>query len=139
MRVTNEILGRTFELTSPPRRIVSLVSAATETIAALGYKDRIVGVSPYCSRYVEGLSAPVVGDYLNADLDTVRAVNPDLVLVTAGVQLPLARKLAAAGLPVYVLPLPVSRHGILENMVTIGGLIGCIKLAREFCRRYAMQ
>ena len=139
MRVNCEILGSSFELASPPRRIVSLVSAATETIAALGCGERIVGVSPYCARYVDVLNAPVVGDYLTADPEVVRAVKPDLVLLTAGVQLPLARKLAAAGLPVYVLPLPASRYGILENIVTTGGLLGRVKAARELCWYHTLQ
>jgi ABC-type Fe3+-hydroxamate transport system substrate-binding protein len=133
MRVVCEPLGSTFRLEAPPRRIVSLVSSATETLAALGCLDRIAGVSPYCARYVDGLAAPVVGDYLQADPEAVRAVNPDLVLVTCGVQLPLGHRLAAAGLPVYALPLPASRFGIWENTLTIGALLGRMEEARALC------
>ena len=130
MRVSCELLGGSFELPAPPRRIVSLFSGATETVAALGGRDLLVGVSPYCARYVEGLEAPVVGDYVRADADRLRAVSPDLVLLTSGVQLPLARRLAAAGLPAYALPVPASRFGILENVVTVGALVGRVEAAR---------
>ncbi|MHB8836616.1 MAG: ABC transporter substrate-binding protein [Candidatus Methylomirabilia bacterium] len=135
MNVACELLGNTFALPAAPRRIVSLVSAATETVALLGGLDRLVGVSPYCSRYVPGLAAPVVGDYLKADIDALRALTPDLLLFTAGVQLPLARRCAAAGLPAFAVPVPASRFGILENIVTVGALIGGIEPARGLVDR----
>ena len=92
--------------------------------------DRIVGVSPYCARYVPDLAAPVVGDYLRADIEALRALEPDLLLFTSGVQLPLARRCAAAGLPAYAFPVPASRFGILENLVTVGALVGRVDAAR---------
>jgi len=52
------------------------------------------------------------------------------VLLTAGVQLPLARRCAAAGLPAYALPVPASRFGILENIVTVGALVDRIGPSR---------
>ena len=137
MKIACELLGNSFELPAAPRRIVSLVSAATETVAQLGGLDRLVGVSPYCSRYVPGLDAPVVGDYLKADIDALRALAPDLLLFTAGVQLPLARRCAAAGLPAYALPVPASRFGILENIVTVGALVGGVEPARALVDRMA--
>jgi ABC-type Fe3+-hydroxamate transport system substrate-binding protein len=79
----------------------------------------------------------VVGDYLKADLDGLRALAPDLLLFTAGVQLPLARRCAAAGLPAYALPVPASRFGILENIVTVGALLGDLAPARGLADRMA--
>jgi ABC-type Fe3+-hydroxamate transport system substrate-binding protein len=102
---------------------VSFVSSATETLFELGCGAAVAGVTPYCARYVEGLAAPVVGDYLKADLGALKALRPDLVLVTLGIQAAFARRMAAAGLPVYALPLPASRHGILENQLTVGALM----------------
>lgn len=131
MKISCEVLGSRFELAEAPRRIVSLVSAATETVAALGAQELLVGVSPYCSRYVAGLRAPVVGDYVAADVAALRALAPDLLLLTSGVQLPLARRCAEAGLPAYVLPVPASRFGILENIVTVGALVGRVAAARD--------
>jgi len=135
MKIACELLGTSFEVSAAPQRIVSLVSAATETVAQLGGLDRLVGVSPYCSRYVPGLTAPVVGDYVKADIDALRALAPDLLLFTGGVQLPLARRCAAAGLPAYALPVPASRFGILENIVTVGALVGGIGQARALADR----
>lgn len=120
---------------TPPRRVVSFVSSATETLFELGCGEAVVGVTPYCGRYVEGLTAPVVGDYLKADMALLRDLAPDLVLVTSGIQATLGRNLAAAGLPVYVLPLPASRFGILENQIILGGLMHRVAEARALSSR----
>jgi len=133
LSIASPALGRRVELAAPPARIVSLVSSATETLFALGAGDAIVGVTPFCARYVAGLAAPVVADYVSADLETVRAVRPDLVIATDGVQLPLARRLAEARLPVVILPVPQSRFGILENTVALGALAGRLAAARALC------
>jgi ABC-type Fe3+-hydroxamate transport system substrate-binding protein len=137
MKISCELLGSSFELPAAPRRIVSLVSAATETVAALGARERLIGVSPYCSRYVAGLQAPVVGDYVKADVAALAALAPDLLLFTSGVQLTLARRCAAAGLPAYAVPVPASRFGVLENIVTVGALIGRITEARALAGEIA--
>jgi iron complex transport system substrate-binding protein len=133
VKVTSPVLGNVFALDGAARRVVSLVSSATETLFAVGGGDALVGVSPYCARYVPGLDKPVVGDYVQADPTAVRAVAPDLVIVTDGVQLPLARRLAAAGLPTYLLPVPQSRFGILENAIALGALTGRLAAARALC------
>lgn len=96
----------------------------------LGATDRLIGVSPYCARYVADLDAPVVGDYVRADIEALRALAPDLLLFTSGVQLPLARRCAEAGLPAYAFPVPASRFGVLENIVTVGALVGRVGAAR---------
>lgn len=134
VRVGCPLSGASFDLPPAPR-VVSLVSSATEVLDAVGARHLLVGVTPYCARYVPGLAAPVVADYLAAEPEALRAVRPDLVVATDGVQLPLARRLAAAGLPVYVLPVPSSRFGLLENAVVLGALTGRLPEARALCDR----
>ncbi|MBI1754389.1 MAG: ABC transporter substrate-binding protein [Acidobacteria bacterium] len=119
----------------PPRRVVSFVSSATETLFALGCGEALVGVTPYCGRYVPNLGVPIAGDYLKADIDHLRSLEPDLVLVTSGIQAALAKRLAEAGLPVHALPLPASRFGILENQIALGGLMHRVAEARALCTR----
>ena len=135
MRVTCPVHGTRLNLDAPPQRVVSFVSSATETLVAIGCEAALAGVTPYCGRYVDHLQAPVVGDYLQVDLDALRALDPDLVLVTSGIQATLGRRLAEAGLPVYALPLPASRFGILENQILLGGLMHRVAEARALCRR----
>lgn len=136
-KIHNELLDYHFELTETPRRIVSLMSSATEAIDRMGMIDTLVGVSAYCQRYVPDLSAPVCGEYLNCDVDQIKALEPDLILTTGGVQLKLAARLAREGFPVYALPLPQSFYGILDNIHILGALMNALKKARELAS--AMQ
>lgn len=129
-RVHCDALGTPVCIPDRPERIVSLVAGLTEAIHAIGCGDRLSGVSAYCHRYVPDLKAPVVGDYLTVDDERLAEIKPDLVLLTTGVQRALARKLSSAGYPAYVLPLPSSIHGVLENVMLLGGLLGEVDAAR---------
>ncbi|NWK56879.1 ABC transporter substrate-binding protein [Verrucomicrobiaceae bacterium N1E253] len=129
-KVHVELLDYSFELSGAPQRVVSLVSSASEAMDRMGMIDRVVGVSEYCERYIPDLNAPVVGQYLNCDLEQLKALQPDLILITSGIQLKLGRKLAKEGLPVYVLPLPHSFFGMLENNRILGGVLDELEKSR---------
>jgi len=128
-------LGTTVDLPRKAVRIVSLVAGYTEGLWAMGLAERVVGVSAFCGRYVEVGERTAVGDYLKIDDAAVKALKPDLVLMTGGVQLGVARRLAAAGLPVYVLPLADSFAGIVENLRRIGALAGEMAAAHALTER----
>lgn len=58
-----------------PARVVSLVPSATETLVALG-------VMPIaCTRFCDLPGVPTVGGTKNVDVDAIRALEPDLVVV----------------------------------------------------------
>lgn len=134
-RVRCEVLGTVVELPGKPLRIVSLVAGYTEGLWAMGLAERVVGVSAFCGRYVDVGPRVVAGDYLKVDDAVVATLKPDLVLMTGGVQLGVARRLAAAGLPVYVLPLADSFAGIVENLRRIGALAGEMGAAHTLTER----
>ena len=136
IRLYCDSLGRYVSVPEYPQRIVSLVSSMTETLFEIGAGERVGGVSRYCGRYVNNLNAPVVGDYLHVEEDKLREINPDLILTTTGVQRNLGRKLADQGFPVFSFSLPNSLYGILENVVTLGGLVREVKAARELAYRW---
>jgi ABC-type Fe3+-hydroxamate transport system substrate-binding protein len=133
MKIHCESIDYKFELPKQPQRVISLVSAATETLFAMGCSDRVVGVSCYCARYVPNLKVPVVGDYLKIDENLFTELAPDLILITTGLQRNLGLKLVKKGLPVYALPLPNSFYGLLENTVTMGALMNEMQEGRRLC------
>lgn len=139
MRIFNDALGATVDLPDTPHRIVILASSATETVFALGYGHRVVGVSSYCGRYVDSLKIPVVGDYLGVDWDLLHQLAPDLVLVTTGLQRQLGEKLLKKGYPVYALPLPFSLCGIVENIAILGALLNDTRAARHLRRQWELH
>lgn len=123
-RVPCELLGMRVDVPERPQRIVSLVSGVTEALFDLGVGPRVVGVSKYCARYVDISRTEIVGDYLKVDETRLRELQPDLVLLTSGVQLGVARRLAKQGFPVMVLPMPVSFEGIVDNVRQSAALAG---------------
>jgi ABC-type Fe3+-hydroxamate transport system substrate-binding protein len=129
MQIFSDALGASIDIPATPRRIVSLVSSATEAAFAMGAGHRVVGVSCYCRRYVASLTAPVVGDYLKVDWQLLQQLAPDLVLVTTGLQRQLGLALIKRGFPAYGIPLPLSLCGILENIILLGGLLNDIGAA----------
>lgn len=73
------------EITIPaqPKRIVSLVPAATETLYALGIGDRVVGVTKYDDYPQEALQKAeyVFDDSLKPNTEQILNLNPDLIIV----------------------------------------------------------
>ncbi|MBK1832084.1 ABC transporter substrate-binding protein [Verrucomicrobiaceae bacterium R5-34] len=125
-----EAIDHYFILATRPARVVSLLPFATETLHTMGLADSLVGASEYCRRYVPELEAPVVGQYVYCDIDKIKVLKPSLILTTNGIQRNLANQLAREGLPVFVLPLPQSFYGILENIRVLGRLMNQLEEAR---------
>jgi ABC-type Fe3+-hydroxamate transport system substrate-binding protein len=130
-----EPLDRLVTLPVRPQRVVCFVSGWTEALWAMGLAERVVGVSRYCRRYVDTAGRVVAGDYLRIDEAVLDGLAPDLVLMTGGVQLGVARRLAAAGRPVFVLPLPDSFAGVLDNIRRLGALLGEMGAAHALTAR----
>lgn len=136
MKLYCDPLSDFVEIPTHPRRIVSLASGLTEALVHMGYSEMFAGISTWCPNFTPHLNVPIVGDYLSVDEEKLRAVQPDLILITSGVQRGLARKLHRAGWPVYMLPLPNSLHGIFENIITLGALVDDMPAARRLIRRW---
>jgi iron complex transport system substrate-binding protein len=68
--------------TKVPKRIVSLTPGLTETLFALGVQSRIVGVSEYCDYPPEAAGIARVGSFLSPVVESVVALEPDLVLTS---------------------------------------------------------
>ncbi|WP_038056359.1 ABC transporter substrate-binding protein [Thermus amyloliquefaciens] len=130
MRLFHEILG---PLDLPDRfgRIVSLAPNLTDALFALGVGGRLVGRSAFCHRPAEVLSLPVLASYTKTRTELLRSLEPDLVLLSTGVQREQALRLKEEGFPVYAVPLPTSPYGILENLVTLGHLLDLEERATE--------
>lgn len=72
-----------FVIHQKPERIISLSPAITEILCELGYEDRLVGVTDFCS-YPESVEAlPSVGTVLLLDTEKIEELKPDLVIMQA--------------------------------------------------------
>ncbi len=99
LTVTDE-LGREITLTSEPQRIVSMVPSHTETLCALNACEKLVAVDSFSNYPEEVLALPNVGgNFGDANIEVIVALEPDLVLVSEYGN--LAETLANLGLTVY--------------------------------------
>jgi iron complex transport system substrate-binding protein len=70
------------EITSMPKRIVSLAPSTTEILFSLGLGDRIVGVTTFCDYPEEAKAKPKIGGMSNPSLEAIITLKPDLVVMT---------------------------------------------------------
>lgn len=109
---------------SRPQRVVSLAPSVTETIFALGFGDRVVGVTTQCDYPAEARKIPKIGGFMNPSLEAVVAKRPDLVLGVRGATDPAgAREMERLGLKVNLLSL-TSVSEILRAFKDIARLLG---------------
>jgi ABC-type Fe3+-hydroxamate transport system substrate-binding protein len=83
-----------------PRRIISLVPAATEMLFAEGAGPRVVAVSSYDTYPPEVRRLPNVGALLDPNVERILSLKPDLVIVYAS-QTELKQQLSRAGIAIF--------------------------------------
>ena len=79
IEVTDD-LGRKLILRQTAKRIVSLAPHITENLFAAGAGKLIVGVDSYSDYPKQVKSIPKVGSYNNIDVETILAMDPDLII-----------------------------------------------------------
>jgi iron complex transport system substrate-binding protein len=115
--------GRDVTIEAKPDRIVSLAPANTEIVAALGAIDRLVGVTTYCDYPAEVADIEKVGDFVGPNLEAIAALDPDVVLVTTGVQAEVITQLEALGAAVVAID-PQTVDALYDSILTVGAAIG---------------
>ncbi|WP_233357710.1 ABC transporter substrate-binding protein [Haloflavibacter putidus] len=74
-------LQRKIDLNKTPQRIISLVPSQTELLVDLGLKEQLVGITKFCV-HPKGLTneKEIVGGTKEVKIETVKALNPDIIL-----------------------------------------------------------
>ena len=106
-----------------PRRVVCLTEETVEVLYAIGEGDRVVGVSGYTERPPEAREKPVVCAFVNAKIDDIVALEPDLVLGFSDLQAGIAADLIRRGVAVHVFN-QRSVEEILQAVRTTCALVG---------------
>ncbi|MHB8766070.1 MAG: ABC transporter substrate-binding protein [Deferrisomatales bacterium] len=123
-RVVVDAAGRRLEVKAPFQRVVSLYSAHTENLFALGLDGQVVGVSQSETYPPQALARPQVSH--RADVERVLALEPDLVLIRPLIDQGYATfvgRLEAAGVAVVSLQ-PRSADELPEYWRALGRLTG---------------
>jgi len=109
---------------SIPRRIVSLAPSVTETVFALGFGNRLVGVTSHCDYPVEAKRLPKIGDFMSPSVEVIAAKQPDLVIGVTGATDPArAREIERLGIKITLVSVS-SVSEILSSFKHIAALLG---------------
>ncbi|HEY8388892.1 MAG TPA: cobalamin-binding protein [Parasegetibacter sp.] len=107
-----------------PERIVCLTEETTETLYLLGEQDRIVGISGFTVRPARARKEkPVVSAFIDARIEKIISLQPDLVIGYSDLQADIAKQLIAHGITVWI-NTHHSVEGIFKMMVQLGSLVG---------------
>jgi iron complex transport system substrate-binding protein len=132
--VTREItddLGRRVKIAARIERAVSLAPNLTETVFTIGAGDRLVGVTTYCKYPAEAQKIPKIGDTINPNLETIVALNPQIVLVSTASQIEsFTNTLDKQNIAVFVTN-PQDMDGVYRSISQLGEIFGEDEKARR--------
>lgn len=136
--VVTDDAGREVTIPVKPERIVSLAPANTEIVAALGALDCLVGVTTYCDYPPEVADIETVGDFVGPNLEAIAALEPDVVLVTTGIQADVIAQLEALGASVVAID-PQTLDDLYVSIGTVGAAIGETEAADDVVASMQLQ
>lgn len=121
--------GKRVQLDSVPVRIISLSPAITEMVFMLDDGDKLVGISDFC-HYPEATDTMHrVGGMQNINVESLVALNPDVVLIGSIVTKQDMEKMERAGLKVLVIREETKLEGLCDALSVIGQLLDKKELA----------
>ncbi|MBA7704709.1 Vitamin B12-binding protein [subsurface metagenome] len=116
-------LGREISIEGIPQRIISLAPSNTEILFALSLGDRVVGVTEFCNHPEAAIAKPKIGGFSTVDIESVVALEPDLILATSVHETKVIPRLEQLGLTVVALA-PETLDRVLANIVLVGEVTG---------------
>jgi iron complex transport system substrate-binding protein len=122
-----------------PQRVVSLAPSVTETLFALGFGGRLVGVTTSCDYPAEARKIAKIGGFMSPSLETIAAKRPSLVIgVSSATDPAKAREMERLGLKVTLISL-ASVNDILNSIKSIARLLGSPQAGEMLVRKITLQ
>ncbi len=107
-----------------PQRIISLVPSQTELLCDLGLQEHLVGVTKFCVHPADiRKKAGIIGGTKNLRLETIKSLNPDLIIANKEENVQEQVRALAADFPVWVSDIEDIPSAI-EMIRTVGLLCG---------------
>ena len=128
--LADDYYGR--EKTAPaPERIISLGQTITERIYLLGADRNLIADTVYCIQPEDAKYKEKVGTLLQANLEKIVALKPDLVIASNLARPKQLRKLKDLGIRVVQLSYPKNFSEICRQFLELGELLGKEEEAKE--------
>ncbi|MBE2198535.1 MAG: ABC transporter substrate-binding protein [Anaerolinea sp.] len=120
-----DALGNVVTLAEPARRIISLAPSNTEILFAVGAGAQLVGRDAF-SDYPEAAqaAADIGGGYSQLDMETILALEPDLILAADITPPEQIQALTDVGLTVFTVGNPLEFAAMYDNLRIVAQLTG---------------
>ena len=131
------ILALAISLQAEPRRVISIIPAATEMLFAMGAGDRVIAIGSYDHYPPAAQKLPRVGALIDPNVEQILQMRPDLV-VMYGTQTELQRRLERAKIPYY----SYVHNGLADitgTIRTLGMRVGADAAANALASRIERQ
>ena len=118
-----DTIGREIIVNERPKRIISLAPSLTQTIFAIGAEDRLVGRTRFCLSPPEAEVIKSVGGPAVPQIESIMALQPDLILATTLTPIEVVRQFEALKVPIAIFK-QEGVEGTFSDMLVIGRLTG---------------
>lgn len=126
--------GRLVTISKRPERVICAAPSTTKFLQYLGLESKIIAVTNW-----DDFKAERIGDLFPLNVEKIVSLNPDLVLIFGGFQLPEVAKLEEQKLTAVVLNANTVQQ-ILNDLILVGTIMGvpdkAKKLAKELEEYY---
>lgn len=121
--------------TSAPKKVVSLSPAVTEIMFELGFEDKLVGRSDYCTYSEKTSEITPVGSPAKPDIDAILELTPDTVITQSPIATVDKATLEKKGIKVLVLSSPKDFFGLIDiygalSKVFLGNIQSDVKVEK---------
>ncbi|SFS75656.1 ABC transporter substrate-binding protein [Paenibacillus sp. BC26] len=116
-----DVTGTELTFQSAPARIVSLLPSETEIVYAVEAGASLVAVDNYSNYPKEAESLPKIGD-MDADIEKIVSLKPDLVLASYTMGSAVVDKLRSLQIPVFATD-PKTYDAVMEKVKQIGEIL----------------
>ena len=107
-----------------PQKIISLVPSQTELLSYLGLEKETIGITKFCVHPEEWFHTKTrIGGTKNADIETIIALNPDLILCNKEENVKEQVEILAEKFPVYMSDVNTYTQA-LQMIADVGKLTG---------------
>ena len=114
-----------------PEKIICITEETTETIYLLGEEKRLIGISGFTKRpKIAKKQKEVVSTFLDADIEKIIELEPDLVIGFSDIQSSIAEKLIKKGVTVLINNYR-SINGIFKMIYNVGCLVGKSEASKD--------
>ncbi|MCG8568775.1 MAG: ABC transporter substrate-binding protein [Spirochaetes bacterium] len=132
--VITDSYGREILISEKPQRIVSLAPSISETIAALGELELLVGRTDYCDFPAEIAGIAAIGSLMNPNIEKIVELNPDLVIASTHFTKESLEKLENLSIKTIILQAEKSFEGVYSIITNLGKIVDQNKAAQNIIK-----